>query len=128
MVFGNVVATDTIFKELLFGNFPDTGDFLTREDTHVITRGKQLLEETVDSVRTCESEKVEILKGVKNSKPGFYRFATLHSRMTFFITVPLETPCVDRSHVRPNYKRTVKRTGFNHRRFNDFCSERRKSR
>ena len=60
MVFGNIVAADSILKELLFGNLSDASNLLARKDSYVTTRVKKLLEEAFDTVRTREGEKVEV--------------------------------------------------------------------
>ena len=63
MVFRNVIAADAIFKQLLFGNLSDTCNFLARKHTHIITRSKQLLKETFNTVRARESEDVVVREG-----------------------------------------------------------------
>ena len=65
MVFGHVIAADAVFQQLLFGNLPHTRNLLAGKDADVVTRGEQLFEEAFHTVRTRESEDIEVRERAK---------------------------------------------------------------
>ena len=101
MIFGHIVAADAVFKQLLFGNLPHTRNLLAGKHAHVITRIKQLLEETFYSIRAREGKNVEVRESVKIYGTGLPR------------------PFGARNDVR----RTIERARLDHRCFDDFGTE-----
>ena len=114
MVFGNVIAADAVFKQLLFGNLSDARNFLASKHTNIITRIEQLLEETFHAVRACEGKNVEICEGVEICRSGLPR--------PFGARNDVRSECCDWLRMTHN-QRAIERTGFDHRGFDDFGAE-----